>query len=196
MKRLHLCLLIVTLTLTRVAAQAPIDISTKSDNPREAQAREQLLRIVKTHDLSKWIVTRSVVIEQGVRQHSHPVLTLNTRYLDKDDQQMSAFVHEQMHWHLAGRNDRTNKAIRELAKKYKDVPVGLPDGADSVHSTYLHLLVNYLELTAMKEILGDAAGRALIEAQAKDGYRWIYQTVLADEAAIGMIAAKNKLLVP
>jgi hypothetical protein len=41
-----------------------------------------------------------MVIKERAIPHSHPVLTLNTRNLDSDDQLLSAFLHEQLHWYL------------------------------------------------------------------------------------------------
>jgi hypothetical protein len=51
-----------------------------------------LERLLKQYDLSKWIFTRKVIIDQGEIPHSHPVLTLHTRHLGKR-RRPSVYVH-------------------------------------------------------------------------------------------------------
>ena len=76
----------ITLLLSIAAqAQDKIEISLKNNSQSEIQTKEQLQRLLKTYDLSKWIFTKSVVIEENVIPHSHPVLTLSTRHI-KDDE--------------------------------------------------------------------------------------------------------------
>src|SRR5690606_20863096 len=50
----------------------------------EEQTRQQLQRITTELDLSRWLFTRRVRIEAMAIPHSHPVLTVNTRYLGND----------------------------------------------------------------------------------------------------------------
>ena len=94
------------------------------------------------------------MIERGAVPHSHPRLTLNTRHLDSDNLQLSTFVHEEIHWHLVAKAKQTDQAIKELEQSYPTVPIEPPDGAEGRDSTYLHLLVNYLEYEAMKTLIG------------------------------------------
>src|SRR5207249_4670064 len=70
----------IAFTAHLVSAQDQIDISVKTGIVQEMQAKIQLQRILKSYDLSKWIFTKSVLIERGAVPHSHPVLTLNTRH--------------------------------------------------------------------------------------------------------------------
>ena len=115
MQGLQLLLGIVVLALT-TAGQAnnaeALSIRLHSGTPLEERGREQLLRLLYTHDLQKWLFTRDVLIQDGVIPHSHPVLTLNTRYLDDDTAQLATFVHEQLHWFLTDHVERakTNAA--------------------------------------------------------------------------------------
>src|SRR5687768_11798227 len=84
-----------------VAAQSGLKITLANSTPAEQQTRDQLERLLKTYDLSKWIITRSVMIDEKTAiPHSHPVLTLNTRHVKDDELMLSTFVHEQMHWFL------------------------------------------------------------------------------------------------
>ena len=77
---------------------------------------------------------------------------------------------------------------------FPKVPVGFPEGAESEDSTYLHLLVNYLEYRADKELLGELKARQVMDFWSTDHYRWVYKTVLERTRDIGNIALKYKLV--
>jgi hypothetical protein len=80
-------------------AQTPtISIELAHNSPDEQRAKDQLERLLKNYDLSRWIFTKKVRIEQFVRPHSHPVLTLNTRSIGNDQRALASFVHEEVHW--------------------------------------------------------------------------------------------------
>ena len=57
-------------------------------------------------------------------------------------------------------------------------PTELPDGARSYEATYLHLVINWLEVAATSEFIGRVRACAVAETQRT--YRWIYRTVLRD----------------
>jgi hypothetical protein len=54
-------------------AQDGLDIALKHGSPREARAKAQLQRLLKTYDVSRWISTRSIVVDEQAIPHSHPV---------------------------------------------------------------------------------------------------------------------------
>jgi hypothetical protein len=137
-KRILLPFAIVLLSTTSYA-QDKIDISLKSGSQAEIQTREQLQRLLTTYDLSKWIFTKSILIDEKSIPHSHPVLTLHTRHLKDDDLLLSTFVHEQLHWFLVQKDKETKEAIKELRMLFPNVPVGFPVGSEDEESTYLHL---------------------------------------------------------
>jgi hypothetical protein len=66
-------------------AHAAIDITLKQGTTGEAQTRDQLRRLLTTYDVSPWIYTRSIVIDERAIPFSHPVLTLHTRHQQDDD---------------------------------------------------------------------------------------------------------------
>ena len=117
MQGLQVLLGIVVLALT-TAGQAnptePLRIRLHSGTPLEERGRDQLHRLLHTYDMQKWLFTHDVLVQSGVIPHSHPVLTLNTRYLDDDTAQLATFVHEQLHWLLTDHVERakTNAAHR------------------------------------------------------------------------------------
>jgi len=189
LKRYLLSYVAMTLLAAATWAQPKLEITLKHNSTREQQMQVMLEQLLEQYDLSKWLFTRKVIIEDYAVPHSDPILTLNT----KGDKYalLSRFIHEEIHWYLDQHLTRTEKAERELRLIYPKVPVGYPEGAESEDSSYLHLIVNYLEYQAMKELVGDAKAKEVFAA--KDYYKWIYQTVLADEGRIGRVVKKNKL---
>jgi hypothetical protein len=175
-------------------AQGGFEISLKHNTQDEAQTKEQLLRLVKSYDLSKWVFTKSILIDKEAIPHSHPVLTLSTRHIKDDELLLSTFVHEQIHWLLVEKSKDTDAAIKELRTMFPKVPTSGPEGARDEQSTYLHLLVNYLEYRADRELLGELKAKQVMEFWATDHYTWIYKTVLERPRDIGNIAFKYKLV--
>jgi hypothetical protein len=174
--------------------QVKTDISLKNGSRAEIQTRDQLQRLLITYDLSQWIFTRSILIDEKAIPHSHPILTLHTRHLKDDDLLLSTFVHEQLHWFLVQKDQETKEAMKDLRTTFPKVPVDVPDGAGDEESTYLHLLVNYLEFRADRELLGELRTRQVFEFWAGDHYRWVYKTILERTRDVGNIAFRHKLI--
>src|SRR5262245_5965571 len=170
-------LMVVTMAPTALA-QDPVAITLVHDSATERQTRDQLQRLLKAYDVSPWIYTKSIAIDDRAIPHSHPVLTLHTRHLKDDALLLSTFVHEQLHWFLVQKDDATEQAIKELRQRFPSVPTALPDGANGEQSTYLHLLDCYLEYRADQQLLGELVTRQVMEFWASDHYRWVYRTVL------------------
>lgn len=194
MKKRILLTLIIFLVGIKSYAQDKIEISLKNGSREESQTRDQLQKLVKTYDLSKWIFTKSIVIDEKAIPHSHPVLTLNTRHLKDDDLLLSTFVHEQLHWFLVQKDKETKEATKELRVLFPKVPVALPDGAADEESTYLHLLVNCLEYRADRELLGELRAKQVMDFWSSDHYTWVYRTVLERRRDIGNLLFKYKLI--
>lgn len=194
MKRIF-CLISLALCLTSAApAQDKIDISLAHGSRDEQQTREQLQRLLSAYDLSKWLFTKSVVIDETAIPHSHPKLTLHTRHLKDDELLLSSFVHEELHWFLSQRYKETEEAIKELRAMFPKIPVGFPEGSNDEHGNYEHLLVIYLEYRADRELLGELKARQVMEFWATDHYTWIYKTVLERPRDVGNIAFKYRLI--
>lgn len=90
-----------------------IEITSKNNIESEKQTVDQLRRLLSTYDVSKWIFTKKIIIENGAIPHSHPVLTLNTKYLKDDELCLSAFVHEQLHWFVEQNPEKAQAAFKE-----------------------------------------------------------------------------------
>jgi hypothetical protein len=175
-------------------AQNNIDIALKQGSKEEEQTKVQLQRLLKTYDLAKWTFTKAILIDEKSIPHSHPILTLSTRHLRDDELLLSTFVHEQSHWFLTQNHKNTETAKKELRVLFPSVPVSFPEGATDKESTYLHLIVIYLEYRADRELLGELKARQIMDFWATDHYTWIYKTVLERSREIGNIVFKHKLI--
>jgi hypothetical protein len=185
--------LIVTMLSNTAAGQRDVSIATAHDSEGENRTRAQLARLLSAYDLDKWIFTTAVIIDERATPHSHPVLTLHTRHTDNDLHLLSTFVHEEIHWHLVAKRDQTQAAISEVMKVFPSAPTGGAEGARDAESTYLHLIVNYLEFQAMKELVGDRQAKEVFDFWTTDHYTWIYRTVLSDEEKLAEVVTKNGL---
>lgn len=171
-----------------------VTIVLASDTAREQATRDHLAALLQTYDLRRWQFTDLVRIEQGVVPHSHPVLTLNTYLLGDDARLLAVYLHEQLHWFCERHEAAVARAIDELRGLYPIVPVGLPEGARSEFSSYLHLIIGYLEYTALIALRGPDDARDVIAGWCQSHYTSIYVTVLRDFGRIGPIVARHGLL--
>ena len=150
----------------------------------------------RRHDLSRFEYTRIVRIVPGGDTFSHPMLTLGNRFAEHEDLLLSTYLHEQMHWYLwyLGTPERDMLApfMDELVRRYPDAPTAPPEGALGYDATYLHLVVNWLEIAATSEFIGRE--RAVAVAAAQRSYRWIYRTVLKDWDALGEIYERHDIV--
>ena len=160
----------------------------------ERKSAEQLRRILERYDLARWTFSRTIRIQDGAIPHSHPILTLNTRPLDRDEIVLATFIHEQIHWFFEERAEAVLRAIEELRVTYPHVPSSPPEGARNEFSTYLHLLVTTLEHIALRDVLGQTEAADVMRAQGQRIYRWIYRTVIADFDRMHTLVEKHGLL--
>jgi hypothetical protein len=125
-KKIFLSFLIASILPAAAYAQERIDISLAHGSNAELQTKEQLQRLLKSYDLSKWIFTTSIMIDEKATPHSHPALTLHTRHLKDDELLLSTFVHEQAHWFVVQKDKDLEAAMKELRAIFLKIPVGFP----------------------------------------------------------------------
>ena len=99
-------LLIGVLAVAAPLIVQAIHIDTVHDSEAEHKTAEQLGALLRRYNISPWLFTRSVRIDERAIPHSHPVLTLHTRHLGQDILLLSTFLHEQLHWFLDSRQCR------------------------------------------------------------------------------------------
>jgi len=180
------------LVIAGVSSVAPtMKITLKHGTEREARTKAQLERVLVDYDLSKYTFTREVVIEEQAINHAFPVLTLNARFADSEDELLSSFVHEQLHWHLRDRGPAMQNALADLRRFYPRVPVGGQEGAETEYSTYGHLVDCYLELVADRKLIGPERTTAVVAD--KGHYTWIYATVIRDDARMSALVDRYHL---
>jgi len=195
----RLLALLLPLTLMQAAPAADpglssgLSIRLAHDSERERQTAAQLERLVQAYDVSRWIHTRDIVIDETEIPHSHPVLTLHARHLKDDDLLLSTFVHEQTHRYLDEHPAERAAAVRALRRLYPRIPVGYPDGSDSAEVNYDHLIVIYTEYRADQRLMGELRARAVMEFFANDHYRWLYREILRDPERVGAVVKANGL---
>jgi len=151
-----------------------LEIRTAHETPGELQTVTRLRELVDRYDVSRWIYTRQIVIDETQIPHSHPVLTIRAE--PDDGNLLATFLHEQFHWLEEARPDQRRAAIDEFRRIFPDVPVRGGEGGRDAGSTYLHLIVCDLELQAVSFLLGAEKARQLLGSTRH--YRWIYRQVL------------------
>jgi pimeloyl-ACP methyl ester carboxylesterase len=164
----------------RLADASKLVVRTECGMHAEKETKARLDSLLERYDLSKWTFTNKVIVKEGMRSRSHPVLTIATQHRDDPHLLIATFLHEQIHWFvkstIGGRD-----IMRELRQKFPDVPVTLSEGGGhNRFSTYLHLNVCYHEYRAMEELFGtEKAEEALLR---RDVYAWVYRTIFDDRA--------------
>jgi hypothetical protein len=175
-------------TLAVIAATSPCAVVAQQGAPelhitleRHSQAErataDQLRTTLQKYDVTRWVYTRRIHIDERAIPHSHPVLTLHTRHVGDEHALLATFLHEQLHW-LEDGNEHFRAAMDSYAQAYPDAPPRGPEGARDLESTYRHLLVCDLEFQAMSLLVGSKRARDLLSANRH--YTWIYDRVLND----------------
>ncbi|MGF3021418.1 hypothetical protein ACQVP2_01130 [Methylobacterium aquaticum] len=157
--------------------------------------RDTLVTLRQRHDLGRYEYTKKVRIAPTEPCYSHPVLTLNTS-LRAENPILCTYLHEQMHWYLTWYSHLDTPGWQEIwqaiRRMYPSVPVGFPQGAHDEQSSYLHIIVNYLEIAAASDLLGSDIARDL--AAKNFIYRGIYETVLRDWEALTALYGSRGLI--
>jgi hypothetical protein len=96
---------------------------------------------------------------------------------------------------LSERSNPTQEAIADLRNPFPTVPAGpAAGGAADEHSTYLHLLVCYLEQQAVLRLFAELKAKQVMDFWAADHYTWVYKTVLERSRDIGTVMRDHKLV--
>jgi hypothetical protein len=140
---------------------------------------KELRDLIRTHDIEPWVLTNKIFIDERQIPHSHPVLTIHTRHIGAEQELLSAFMHEQLHW-LEEEPWLGNfrAAMRDFENLFPEVPSSADGGARDKHSTYRHLLVCDMELQVMTALIGQTPAREILAKMTH--YEWIYEQVLND----------------
>ncbi len=186
MKTLYILLLLIILTTGYSLAQNnQLNIKLTNQDTLEIQTKNQLLKLISTYDIKKWIYTKEIVIESGYQliPHSHPILTLNTRHLKDDDLMLSTFIHEQLHWFISNHKLK-DELLVQLKSMYPNPKIDFPEGSGGEIDTYFHIIICYLEYKALKKLFGELRAYQIMIFWQQDHYKWVYRTVLDDQTKL------------
>lgn len=174
---------------------ADLQIELVHNDAREEQTKEQLLRLISTYELDRWLFTKRVNIDSDFRTvpHSHPVLTLNTRHLKDDELLLATFIHEQFHWYI-GAHPAKEVVLERVKEMYPEPVVGFPGGSGGEVDTYYHIIICYLEYRGLKQLLGELKAYQVITFWEQDHYWWIYKTVLEDQRQLESLVRELNIL--
>jgi hypothetical protein len=157
--------------------------------------REMLIALRTRYALGPYEYCKEVSIAPGVLPYSHPVIRLNTA-LFTETALLANYIHEQMHWYVTWYSHKHTDQWRAiwavLECRYPDPPIGRGEGADTLSSTHLHLIVNWLEIEALGSLIGAQAAKEHVATL--HYYRWIYASVLRDWQALGELYASHDLV--
>jgi len=172
-----------------------VTVETANGTDSEESVKQLLEDLLAKYDTSRWTFTDHVVVEDSATPHSHPVLTIGTRPIVRTPfGVLTTYLHEQIHWYVADRPDATAAAVEDLKLLYPEVPDKEQGGARDRESTYLHLIVNWLELESLRLLVGEKAADVTLR-QTVDGpvYGWIYQRAFEDHATLATVVSRHRL---
>jgi hypothetical protein len=172
-----------------------LDIKEINPNKWTSITKQNLLHLTQVYDLTPVLFTKKIQIQSQIIPSSHPVLSLNTKYAESPDKILAIFLHEQFHWWILKNQIRTNLAIIELKALYPKAPQTQSSGKDS---TYIHIIVCYLEYAALKYYIGRPKAHNVIREFIKKEklYPWIFSEILKNEVKIKNIIHKQGLNLP
>jgi hypothetical protein len=172
-----------------------LQITEIEPNKWTALTKQNLLQLFQVYDLTPLLFTRVIQVQSRVIPHSHPVLTLNTRFAEEPKKLLATWLHEELHWWVTFKKEQTQMALKELRRIYLQVP-----GANESlrHAEYLHLIVCYLEYKSLISYLGEKeAKKIIVDLIKKDRiYPWVYTQVLYKNYAVEKIVHKYGLIPP
>ena len=190
MKVLVLILNILLIACSTPGKVTPVEeskflrITEVSPNKWTGITRQNLEHLLGVYKLSPVIYTPDVVIQSGVVPHSHPKLTINTRYAENPQKLLAVFVHEQFHWWLETNRSRSEKASEELKKLYPDREKASID----------HILICFLEYEALMYYLSKREAETILrDFILENVHPWIYAQVMSNYGEIDKVILKNKL---
>lgn len=162
---------------------------TKHGSDDENRTCALLQGLVDEFVLSRYTFTTRVRVDEKAVPHSHPVLTMSTRFMVRTrDGALADYLHEQLHWFAVQHKAQTRRADRVWRTKFGPVPRAKGGGAKTRRSTRLHLTVNWFEFAALVDVIGRERATAVIEAKAAGHvYPWVYRKVLDEHDAIAAV---------
>ncbi len=184
---------VMLFVLSAFAANPSLSIKLAHNTACEQRTRVELEQLASQYDLTKYTLTRDIIIEQGARAHSFPTLTMNCWFQGRPDLLLSQYVHEQGHWVIRNHNRDRFDFIQDLKRVAPGLPTHFPEGGNNEQDTYGHLADNLLEWQALDELIGPERARRVIEWKKNDHYTAIYAFLLAHRDEVEQVLRKYKI---
>jgi hypothetical protein len=142
-----------------------IDVDLEHAQREGERVANLLAALRRRHDLARFEYTTIVRIVPGGDTFAFPVLTLGNRFAENEDILLSPTCTSRCTG-ISGTSARAERDMvapffDKLVRRYPDAPTTLPDGARNYEATYIHLVVNWLELAATSELIGRPRAFAL-----------------------------------
>jgi hypothetical protein len=154
-----------------------------------------LLDLRTRFDMTPFEYCRQVRIAPTEVPYSHPQITLNS-FVHDDLGLLSMYLHEQMHWYVTWYSHvhvpQWRALLERLRRRYPDPPAAEAGGANDAFSTFLHLIVNWLEIDTVSRFIDRE--RVVSHVRCLPFYQWIYRTVIDDREALGALYREHELL--
>ncbi len=178
----------------KVRSAKSLDIEEVNADETTAEAHARILKFTSLYDLHSFFYTKKIILDPQAEPHSHPVLTLNTRYAHSTEKLMSQLLHEELHWWMEMNTHKVEVAMPDFRKAFKNTPK--IDGANDPNATYRHLIICWMEYMALEKYFGkDSARKTITHFMKKEKrFPWIYQKVLNDPQKIQDIVGKHKFI--
>lgn len=190
---LILCLMISCTSTKKTRSAKSLVIIQVNGNADTALVKAEIFKLARTYDLESFLYTRHIVINPRVPVHSHPVLTIDTRFVKDRDKLLSQLLHEELHWWMEQNLHKVQVAMPEFKSNFKDTPK--IKGSKDPNSTYRHLIICWMEYMAITKYLGeDTAKKNLNYFISQNRYPWIYKKVLTHGKVIQEIVGKYKFI--
>ncbi len=198
-----ICLFVLLMSGCTSQPQAPLvtapmlRMTEVGPNKWTALTRQNLEHLLQIYDLKPFLWTLDIQIQSHVTPHSHPVLTLSTRYAEQPNKLLAAFLHEQLHWWSIIKAKELQTATEEI----KGILPALPKeelGSD-VNSAYVETIICFLEYKTMIQLVNKKEANKVLKdfINTDKVYPWINTQVYLKFKAIEAILKKHKLtLIP
>jgi hypothetical protein len=156
MKLTKLLLAALVLLPALTFAETPkLNLKCEHYSTGEVRKKQQLERLAQKYDLTKYIITRDILIKERVINHALPTLTLNLVFLDNDDLALGVLVHEQAHRLLHDRYPgKAQEMLPELKRMHPNLKFDPSGRDDDERDAYIHLAVIMLEWQALEDLIG------------------------------------------
>jgi len=161
--RAYLLLTLLIPLQTATAQKDSVRVQMVHGNLREAIANRQVVRLVGDYTLYNWLFTRDIVINENAKPHSHPILTLNASYIQEDKKQLAILLHQEFRWYLDQNQRNVGTAVKELMKRPDQLITDITKSMPNDSLSWLHLLTCTLEITALRQTLGEVSTDSLLD---------------------------------